>query len=274
MTYVSVVSGFCFGTGVADENYSSSDLVDDPVARCESVHRACLPPQRDGGKDYRAVSPEGAGYLSTDSLKLPTYPGCVPTSPQRGSTDTTKPRVSSGVVNRRYPGYFTRVGNLPNSSEGERSRDLPGRVSDLVNLLSAKQFRFSARGELGKKLVECEVPEAKPDLTSWPTSKEYKQVRLLPARASATKLEEYKGGSVASPVKSPQGEDDSHDEVAAPTATFSRGAPGQVDTPTATSALLAGSVEVGTTSTTCVETSEPTAGKDGGPPSKKNKKVD
>ena len=266
------MSGFCFDIDVTDENYSSSDLIDDFVARYESIHKACLPPQRDGGKDYRTIFLEGAGYFNTDNLKLLTYPRCVSTNPQHGSMDITKFKVNNDVVNRRYPGYFIKVGNLLNSNESEHSRDLSDKMNDLINLLNAKQFKFSAKGELGKKLIEYEILETKLDLTNWPTSKEYKQMRLLLACANAIKLKEYKRGSVTSPVKSPQDEDDNHDEVVVPIAIFNRNAPRQVDIPTAT-ALLTGNVEVDTTNTTCVKISEPTTGKDGGPPSKKNKKV-
>ena len=71
-------------------------------------------------------------------------------------------------------------------------------MHDLINLLNAKQFKFSAKGDLGKKLIEYDVLETKLDLTAWPTSKEYKQMRLLLACANAIKLKEHKRGSVTS----------------------------------------------------------------------------
>ena len=64
------MSGLCFDIDVKGDNYSSSDLIDDFVSRFESVHKAYLPPQRDGGKDYRSIFLEGAGYFNTDNLKL------------------------------------------------------------------------------------------------------------------------------------------------------------------------------------------------------------
>ena len=101
------MSGFCFDVAVTDETYSSSDLIDEFVSRYESIHKVCLPPPRDGGKDYRTIFLEGAGYFNSDNLKLLTYPRCVSTNPQQGNMDITKLKVNNDVVNRRYPYYVT-----------------------------------------------------------------------------------------------------------------------------------------------------------------------
>jgi len=194
-----VISGLTFDQDVNNPNYSTNDMLEEFGKRYDSVHKCCLPMPKDSGKDFRKGFLEAAGYYTNENYDLLTYLKCVSYHNVKGNMDILKFKHNNEFVNRRFPTYFISVRNKFHSNADEFDIDLSVKVQQLLKDIAEKNFQFSSKGELGKRRIEYDFYEARAELSNYPDSKEYKQVKLLLACVDSIKEREHKRSSEFSP---------------------------------------------------------------------------
>ena len=198
---MAIISGYVFDHAISDETLSTNDIIERFTTKYQSIYKVCLPMAKDSGRDFRKSFLDTAGRFSDENLDRLHYLRCVSYNPEKGNMDILKFKHNNDFVNRRFPFYLINCENIQHSNADEFDIDLRIKVEGLLREISGIDWKFSSRGEMGKRKIRYEFFETQVDLTDYSDSREYKQVKLLLACVHDIKQKEYKRSSDLTPVK-------------------------------------------------------------------------
>jgi hypothetical protein len=187
--YVIYVSGLVFDNVKNDDTISSNELIDIWCDDYESIHKVNLP-MPNGPTNYRQLFLRNGGYDTDGNLQLLKYPKFVTFHLEGGNMDIAKFTLGTDYVSRRYPLTMIHLPNLKNSNAPEFNLDLKDKFEVLLQKLKKNQFLISAKSNLNKRMINYVFYESIIDVTEFPNSHEFKQMRLLLACCAAIKQKE------------------------------------------------------------------------------------
>ena len=187
--YVIYVSGLVFDMVVNDEYVSSNEIIDMFCDQYESIHKVNLP-MPNGATNYRQIFLRSGGYDTEENLQLLKYPKFVTFHLEGGPMDIAKFYSGTDYVSRRYPLTIIHVPNIMNSNADEFNLDLKDKFEVLLQKLKNNQFLISAKSNLNRRVIKYVFYESIIDVTAYPNSHEYKQMRLLVACCASIKQKE------------------------------------------------------------------------------------